>query len=160
MLIYFDESYDNEHRYLILGALFNPHQKFLHRELLKMKREYNFLDGRGKALEIKYSNCTTKQREEMNCRAIDIFMRSTSYFRAIVIDQTIMNLDYFGRKSDDNKIKMARAYKKFAELLLAHNTENIYNGVLLTDELNRCNGDRFIEIMKQEIGRASCRERV
>ncbi|MCK5510184.1 hypothetical protein KAI65_01385 [Candidatus Parcubacteria bacterium] len=150
MLIYFDESYDNEHRYLILGALFNPHPKFLHRELLKMKREYNFLDNYGKALEIKYSNCTTKKREEMNCKAINIFMRSTSYFRAIVIDQTIMNLDYFGRKSDDNKIKMARAYKKFAELLLAHNTENIYNGVLLTDELTRCNGDRFIEIMKQD----------
>ena len=25
MLIYFDESYDNDHQYLILGALFNPH---------------------------------------------------------------------------------------------------------------------------------------
>ena len=52
--------------------------------------------------------------------------------------------------SENNKIKMARAYKKFAELLLAHNTEDIYNGVLLTDELTRCNGDKFIEIMKQD----------
>lgn len=150
MLIYFDESYDNEHRYLILGALFNPHPKFLHRELLEIKKRYNFLDKQGKALEIKYSNCTTSKREEINCKAIDIFMKSTSYFRAIVIDQTIMDLNFFGKKSEDNKIKMARAYKKFAELLLSHNTENIYNGVLLTDELNRCNGDRFIEIMKQD----------
>ncbi|MCD4705914.1 hypothetical protein K8R61_02425 [bacterium] len=115
-----------------------------------MKTEYNFLDNQRRALEIKYNNCTTKKREEMNCKAINIFMKSTSYFRAIVIDQTIMDLNYFGRKSDDNKIKMARAYKKFAELLLAHNTENIYNGVLLTDELTRCNGDRFIEIMRQD----------
>ncbi len=150
MLIYFDESYDLEHRYLILGALFNPHPKYLHRKLLNVKREYNYLDQNGKALEIKYYNCTSKTRQEMNCRAIDIFMKSTSYFRAIVIDQTKMDLDRFGKKSEPNKIKMARAYKKFSELLLAHNTENIYNGVLLTDELTRCNGDKFIEIMKQD----------
>ena len=150
MIIYFDESYDNEHRYLILGALFNPHPKFLHRELLKVKRKFNYLDKNNKALEIKYSNCNSKKRQEMNCRAIDIFMRSTSYFRAIVIDQSIMELDRFGKRSEPDKIKMARAYKKFAELLLSHNTENIYNGVLLTDELNRCNGDRFIEIMKRD----------
>ena len=150
MIIYFDESYDNEHRYLILGALFNPHPKFLHKKLLEMKKRHNFIGRDGKVLEIKYSNCTSKKREEMNCEAVDIFMESTSYFRAIVIDQDIMDLDYFGKKSEDKKIKMARAYKKFAELLLSHNTENIYNGVLLTDELNRCNGDRFIEIMKQD----------
>lgn len=150
MLIYFDESYDNEHRYLILGALFNPHPKFLHREWLKAKRDFSYLNNKGKAMEVKYNNCTTKTRQEICYKAIDIFMKSTSYFRAIVIDQNIMNLDRFGNKSEDTKIKMARAYKKFAELLLSHNTENIYNGVLLTDELNRCNGDRFIEIMKQD----------
>ena len=150
MLIYFDESYDNEHRYLILGALFNPHPKFLHKELLEMKKRNSFVGKNGKVLEIKYSNCTSKKREMMNCEAIDIFMKSTSYFRAIVVDQNIMELDCFGNKSEDKKIKMARAYKKFAELLLSHNTENIYNGVLLTDELNRCNGDKFMEIMKQD----------
>jgi hypothetical protein len=150
MLIYFDESYDNEYRYLILGALFNPHPKFLHRELMKIKKKYNFIDKKGKVMEIKYNNCTSKKMEKMNCEAIDVFMKSTSYFRAIVIDQSIMNLDYFGKKSDDKKLKIARSYKKFAELLLSHNTDNIYNGVLLTDELTRCRGDRFIEIMKED----------
>jgi hypothetical protein len=150
MLIYFDESYDNEHKYLNLGALFNPHPKFLHREWLKLKKDAGFIDRNGKTLEIKYSNCTTKKREELCCGAIDIFMRSTSYFRAIAVDQSVMNLDYFGQKHEDNKIKMARAYKKFAELLMSHNTEDIYNGVLLTDELSRCQGDKFIEIMKQD----------
>lgn len=150
MIIYFDESYDSEHRYLILGALFNPHPKFLHREWLKVKREVGAIGGDGNVLEIKYNNCNTKKRQELCCRAIDIFIRSTSYFRAIVIDQNIMNLDFFGNKNEENKIKMARAYKKFAELLLSHNSEHIYNGVLLTDELTRCNGDKFIEIMKQD----------
>lgn len=150
MLIYFDESYDNEHKYLILGALFNPHPAFLHREWLRVKKETSFLDAKGRALEVKYNNCSTLRRQELCCRAIDIFLKSTSYFRAIVIDQDLMDLDYFGKKNEDKKIKMARAYKKFAELLLSHNTEDVYNGVLLTDELNRCNGDQFIEIMKAD----------
>ena len=150
MLIYFDESYDNENKYLLLGALFNPHPKFLHRELKEIKKKYNFVGKDGKTLEIKYNNCNSKTRQELNCEAIDIFLRSTSYFRAIVIDQEIMDLDMFGNKNESKKIKMARAYKKFAELLLAHNTENVYNGVLLTDELTRCHGDKFIEIMKQD----------
>ena len=38
-------------------------------------------------------------------------------------------------------------YKKFAELLITHNTENIYNGILLVDEVKRCNGDEFIELI-------------
>ena len=73
MLICFDESYDNEHRYLILGALFNPHPKYLHREFLNVKKEYNYFNEKGKSLEIKYSNCISKKREEMNCKAIDIW---------------------------------------------------------------------------------------
>lgn len=150
MLIYFDESYDSDHRYLILGALFNPHPKFLHREWLKAKKEVGAIGFDGKVLEIKYNNCNSKKRQELCCRAIDIFIKSTSYFRAIVIDQNIMNLDFFGNKNEENKIRIARAYKKFAELLLSHNTDDIYNGVLLTDELTRCNGDKFIEIMKQD----------
>lgn len=150
MLIYFDESYDNDHKYLILGALFNPHPKYLHREWLKLKKDAGFIDKNGKTLEIKYNNCTTKKRQELCCGAIDIFMRSTSYFRAIAINQGIMDLDCFGKKYEDAKIKMARAYKKFAELLMSHNTENVYNGVLLTDKLCRCQGDRFVEIMKQD----------
>ena len=150
MLIYFDESYDQNNRYLLLGALFNPHPKFLHREWLNVKRESGFVKSNGKSLEVKYNSCTTLRRQKLCEAAIDIFIKSTSFFRAIAIDLSKMNLDYFGRKHEDNKIKTARAYKKFAELLLSHNTESIYNGVLLTDELTRCNGDKFLEIMKQD----------
>ncbi len=150
MLIYFDESYDREHNYLILGALFNPHPTFLHRKLLALKHKYTFYDKNGVPGELKYYLCNNKYKLDLSCEAIDIFIKSTSYFRCIVVDQSVLNLDYFGQKHEDNKIKMARAYKKFAEMLIAHNTENIYNGVLLTDELTRCEGDRFIEIMKED----------
>lgn len=50
MLIYFDESYDNGHKYLLLGALFNPHPKFLHRELTELKKKYNYFDVNKKPL--------------------------------------------------------------------------------------------------------------
>jgi len=150
MLIYFDESYDNDHKYLLLGALFNPHPKFSHRELNELKKRYNYFDNQGKPREIKYNNCINNFRLKMYQEAIDIFFKSTSYFRCIVINQSVLDLDYFGQKHEDNKIKMARAYKKFAEHLIAHNTDNVYNGVLLTDELKRCTGDRFIELMKQD----------
>lgn len=55
MLIYFDESYDNEHQYLILGALFNPHPKFLHQKLSQIKQKYNYLSQDGTLREIKYN---------------------------------------------------------------------------------------------------------
>jgi hypothetical protein len=144
MLIYFDESYDNNHKYLLLGALFNPHPKFLHRELNELRAKYNYYG------EIKYNNCINNFRLEVYKKAIDIFFKSTSYFRCVVIDQEILDLDYFGKRNEDNSIKMARAYKKFAEHLISHNTDDVYNGVLLTDELKRCKGDKFIELMKQD----------
>lgn len=150
MLVYFDESYDNAHRYLILGALFNPHPKFLHRELAELKRAAGFIDSSGKLKELKYNTCLDQGDFDLCCKAIDIFFKSTSYFRCIVIDQNILDLDYFGKKHEENKIKMARAYKKFAELLISHNADDVYNGVLLTDELKRCQGDKFLEIMKQD----------
>ena len=144
MLIYFDESYDNNHKYLLLSALFNQHQKFLHRELKEIRNRYNYKE------EIKYNNCTNNFRLKIYKEVVDIFFKSTSYFRCIVIDQHILDLNYFGSKDESNVIKMARAYKKFAELLISHNTDNVYNGVLLTDELKRCKGDKFIELMKQD----------
>ncbi len=150
MLIYFDESYDGNHRYLILGALFNPHPRYLHREISKIKKKYHFYYKNGKVKEIKYRNCNNKYGCNVGCELIDIFMKSTSYFRCIVIDQDMLDLRYFGQKHEDKKIKMARTYKKFSELLISNNTDNIYNGVLLTDELTRCLGDKFIEIMKKD----------
>lgn len=150
MLIYFDESYDSQHNYLILGALFNPHPRFLHKELSQIKEQSKFLNKDGTFKELKYNKCLNDYLYKLCCSAIDIFLKSTSYFRCIVIDQNILDLSFFGKKSEDNKIKMARAYKKFAELLISHNAENIYNGVLLTDELKRCQGDKFIELMKQD----------
>lgn len=150
MLIYFDESYDNEHQYLILGALFNPHPKFLHRNLSQIKKKYNYISQDGTLREIKYNYVTNKKKYLVAKSAIDAFFESTSWFRCIVIEQKLVDLNRFGKKWEKDKIKKARLYKKFAELLISHNTENVFNAIMLVDKLTRCNGDEFIEIMKQE----------
>lgn len=150
MLIYFDESYDHDHEYLLLSALFNPHPKFVHRRFSEIKRNYNFQTPEGKLREIKYNYVNTGSRLKMAKEAIDLFFESTSWFRCIVIEQKKVDLSRFGKKREEDKIKKARLYKKFAELLIGHNTENIFNAVLLADKLTRCRGDEFIEIMKQE----------
>ena len=120
MLIYLDESYGgkNNNEFFLLGALFNPHSKFLHRELSEIKRKYGFRKSDGSLAEIKYNNCKTRERLKMSCEVIDAFFTSTSWFRCIVIEEKYFDLDRFGRKFEETKIKKARAYKKFTELLL------------------------------------------
>lgn len=62
MLIYFDESYNIPNtKYLILGALFNPHSKFLHRRLTEIKRENRFTNVNWSLKEIKYNYCKTRE---------------------------------------------------------------------------------------------------
>lgn len=150
MLIYFDESYDSQHEYLILSALFNPHPKFLHRKLKEVKKKYNYFATDGSLREIKYNYIDNDLKFKIAKESIDIFFESTTWFRCVVIQQNLIDLNRFGKKTEDDKIKRARLYKKFAELLLSHNTENIFNATLLADKLSRCNGDEFVEIMKQE----------
>ena len=152
MLIYFDESYDGKHDYLVLGALFNPHSAFLHRELSEIKTKAQWVTLGGDLKEIKYSSCSRRADFEVCQQAIDSFIKSTSWYRCVVIDQreSHFDLSYFGRRDESIAIKKARAYKKFAELLIAHNTTNVSNGVLLTDRLTRCSGDEFREVMKRE----------
>ncbi len=150
MISYFDESYDEKHEYLLLSTLFNPHHKFLHRRFSEIKRQFNYFGRDGRLREIKYNYVTNNQKLRVAKAAIDIFFESTSWFRCIVIEQKLIDLEHFGKKWESDKIKKARLYKKFAELLLSHNTENIFNATLFVDPLTRCNGDEFIEIMKQE----------
>ena len=152
MLIYFDESYDNNHEYLLLGALFNPHSKFLHRELSESKRNKGFVTKLGELKEIKYSKCSLHLPQQVAKAAIDSFIKSTSWFRCIVIHQggRSFDLNYFGKLSEPEAIKKARAYKKFAELLIGYNTQDVHNAVLLTDRLKRCSGDLFLELIRQE----------
>lgn len=154
VLTYFDECYDDNHSYLILGALFNPEPKKLHNDFLQAKRNKRYIKKDGTAKEIKYSNCNDHKRYKVAQSAVDCFKDGQSFFRAIVIDQrpqSGFNLDFFGRPDEPKKIKDARAYKKFTELLLKSNI-TITNGVLLTDRLTRCKGDAFLPLIREAFG--------
>ena len=150
MIIYFDECYDNEHEFLILAALFNPHPAFLHRRLKEIKASECFFKEDGQSRELKYSRIKNAKSLRVAQKAIDAFMHSTSWFRCVVIRQSLIDLRFFGKPQETDAMKNARLYKKFAELLIAHNTDNVLGAVLLIDQLTRCKGDEFIEVMKQE----------
>jgi hypothetical protein len=147
MLVYFDESYNKD--YMLYGALFNPHSKQLHKALTDVKDKYGFKNADGTYKELKYSTVTTKRRLKVAKDAVDAFMKSTSYFRAVVIELKDFDYSGFGKLYEPLSIKKARAYKRFAQLLLESNTRNIKDGVLLCDNLTRCRGDLFIEKMKE-----------
>ena len=157
--VFFDECYDEGHNYLILGALFNPEPHKIHRIFRQEKRDRYYLNRDGTVKEIKYSLCADHYRYRIAECAVNCFMDSSSSFRAIVIDQSpdsAFSLDYFGMYSESNAIKSARAYKKFAELLLKSNVADISNGILYADRLTRCRGDEFIPLLIELFGKPNC----
>lgn len=149
--MYFDESYDMNKEFLILSALFSPRPKRLHSAMLNVKVAEHYLDAAGEPLEIKYSTSDTSRRSRVACKCVDCFAMSPSWFRAIVIETGAgkFDLNYFGRRFESDAMKWARAYKKFAELLLSHNCSGVENGVLLTDRLTRTKGDLFLELLRE-----------
>lgn len=147
MLVYFDESYNQ--KYMLYGALFNPHPKPLHKQITAVKNSNSYSDASGNHIEMKYNTTTTPKSLRVAKESVDAFMESTSWFRAIVIDLDGFNYDGFGRFNEPMKIKQARAYKKFAEMLIEGNTRNIRDGVLLCDGMTRCKDDLFMEKMKE-----------
>lgn len=156
MLVYFDESYDSKKDFLLLGALFNPKPKSLHSDMLKVKHTLHYVDQSGQPLEIKYATSGIRPRYRVARECVNCFVNSPSWFRAIVIETGAgrFDLNFFGRPFEGNAIRWARAYKKFAELLLSRNCANIDNGVLLTDRLTRTKGDLFLELMRENFSQA------
>lgn len=147
MVIYLDESYDSGHRYLLLGALFLPDSKPATAEMRRIRAAAGYRDGSGDWREIKYSNCYRELDYDVATSVIDLFFDHEMWFRCIVVDQAMLDLDRFGGVFEAQAIKRARAYKKFCELLIGHNADGMEDGVLLTDRMTRCRGDRFVQVM-------------
>jgi hypothetical protein len=62
VLVYFDESYDSDKDFLLLGALFNPKPKAIHSNMVKVKRNLRYLGTQGQLLEIKYATSNNRRR--------------------------------------------------------------------------------------------------
>jgi len=139
MIVYFDESYDTEAHYLLYGALFVPQPSSLHQRFASIRREMGYRP------EVKYTRCRNARALSVCKRVVDAFNDDSAYFRCVVVDQYDFDHAVFKRSDEPNAIAKARAYKKFAEMLLAPNLRNVTNAVFLADELTRCHGDEFLE---------------
>ena len=143
MIIYFDESYDNERHYLLYGALFVPPSSTLHQRFLRVRRQLDYRP------EVKYTRCRNARALKACKRIVDVFMDDPAYFRCVVVDQHGFNYRGFARPDEPLAIAQARAYKKFAEMLLHPYVQGVTDAVLLADNLTRCNGDEFLERMRE-----------
>jgi hypothetical protein len=139
MIVYFDESYDNDRHYLLYGALFVPPGSTLHQRIDHVR------DAEDYKTEIKYNKCKYPRTLAIYKKVVDAFVEDTAYFRCVVVDQHRFDYTGFGTANDSSSLKQARAYKKFAEMLLHPYVQNLADSVLLTDELTRCRGDEFLE---------------
>lgn len=139
MKVYFDESYDNERHYLLYGALFVPPSSTLHQRILGIRQEMNYRP------EVKYTRCRNERALRVYKRVIDAFVEDPAYFRCVVVDQHGFDYSKFAQPHESTTIAQARAYKKFAEMLLDKHLDGVENAVFLADRLTRCDGDEFLE---------------
>jgi len=139
MIIYLDESYDWQGTYFLLGALFvrRDHDVFL-ASFNNIKKEERFAGADGSLRELKYKKIKYANHERAAIKAIQAFKAHQAYFRAVIVPQASFNLSYYGKTYEPEKIKRARAYKKFAEMLIEYNTPGLVGGVLFADHLTRC----------------------
>lgn len=120
-----------------------------------LRREAKLEGPNGKLRELKYARIKYGRYERAAIHALQAFKAHNCYFRAVIIPQAQFDLSYYGKSFEDDKIKRARAYKKFAEMLIEYNTPELTDGILFADNLTRCkggalgHGDEFIEVMKQ-----------
>lgn len=150
MIVYFDESYDTDRHYLLYGALFVPPSSTLHKSCLLVRRELSFRP------ELKYTDCRNPRSLKAAKKFIDAFISDSAYFRCVVVDQYGFDYRGFARPDEAPAIGRARAYKKFAEMLLAPNLEGVTNAVFLADALTRCNGDAFLEKIRERFNSPEC----
>ena len=154
MIIFFDESFDNRHRYLLLGALFVPAPRLDAKRLESVKERHRGL-SRGRSFsDVKYSKSGDRLYLAVCKDMVDLFADSKAYFRCVVIDSAIPGFSWsrFGGDRASPAVVKARAYSKFAELLLLPNLGGVENAVLLADSLSPMAGDDFVSRISTRFG--------
>lgn len=141
----------------MLGALFLPSKRsriWLHRSLLKIKRDHSYLDTNGFAREVKYSKINRETQLEIAKAAVDLFMKCPDcYFRACVVPYSREQLERIGKQRGiPTKIKEAMIYTKSAINLLHNAIPDVRGASLMMDQITRANGDRFDEVVRDKLG--------
>ncbi len=74
MLVYLDESYDNTHRFFLLGALFAPSPAKLHRAFRQVKRDEGYALPSGEVKEVKYTDLRARKQLRVARSRLDLFV--------------------------------------------------------------------------------------
>lgn len=165
MLTYLDESYVIKKRkphkeLLLIGALFLPTQsskQHIQNGLKKIKIEHDFVTREGLLKEIKYSKLHSERAYEIALKAVDLFISNyRAFFRVGIIEYDSQDLAEMKKLSGvivENKVKKAMLYTKIVENLIKNNYNyyGITSGVLLLDNLTRCNGDQFNSVIRKKL---------
>ena len=146
MRIFLDESFDNRHRYLLLGALFVPTPRLGIKQLEAIKEKHRRLSPGHTFADVKYSRSGGRFYFGVCKELIDLFAQSEAYFRCVVIDTSMpgFSWSHFGGVGASPAVIKARAYSKLTELLLRPNLLDVENAVLLADSLSPLLGDDFL----------------
>lgn len=154
VIIYFDESYDRKHRYLLLGTLYVPASRRLNRRLTRLKAAHRAVAPAHTFTELKYSKTNDKYIAAASKHALDVFVSSSCFFRCIVVDTQLPGFSwgYFGGPSTTMALRKAYVYNKFAERLLRFNLGSVSGAVLLADSLTRTPGDNFVQYIGWSFG--------
>jgi len=152
MKIYFDESEDLNKTIFLVGAIFvfgDSNIKLLREEINKIKKENNFLKPDGSFKEIKYNKIASKTDLEVAKKAIDLFFKTEkSYFRCCLVSRTKNDLKWFGRRDQSKNLKKAILYTNTTIRLLKLGLGRFNNSILVYDDLTRCKGDVFTQIIE------------
>lgn len=139
--IYIDESGTHaSSSWFIIGALFIPDHGSVHSELCAVKERLQYFNKSPK-IKARYKEVHFKKfRNQRDVRVaeewIQVFLKSSCYYRAIVIDWSIYDGRYFGDLFDPDSLKKRRAYKKWAEMLLHPEfTQPVGGGLIRNAEL-------------------------
>lgn len=165
MLTYLDESYainkqKQKREFLLIGALFLPSKsskKYLQEGLKQIKIDCGFLTKSKQLREIKYSKIQSDETLLIAKKAIDLFVdNAKAFFRVGIIEYSTSDLGKMKKLSGlrlQKKVKKAMLYTKIVENLIknSYSFYKIKNGVLLMDDLTRCNGDKFNKIIATKL---------
>ena len=147
-----DESGTHANEWLVIGMLFSPDHGNLHNQLCKAKDSFMFFNqGKRKARykETHFAEFKSKRDQDLAESWLDIFLRSTSIFRCVVVDWSIYDPKYFGHVYDPESLKKRRAYKKWAEMLLQPELSKIQDAVFYLDRLRALHGYDVVDRLEE-----------
>lgn len=157
--IYVDESGTHAAEWFLVGMLFVPDHGKLHARLCDVKRRLEYFNRspkrKARFREAHLAEFKSQRDLELAKAWFDAFVEDSCYFRAVVVDWSIWEPNYFGQWDEPEALKRRRAYKKWAEMLLHPELKEpslehgIYNARLMLDRLRIMHGYDILDHLRE-----------